>query len=73
MSGFVLKVGDEVESEFGRGKVVAITKEWLIHENKSGDEVALTRDDDTFWIPVTDFEIGGGQDLQIDVADTDTF
>lgn len=60
-----VKVGDVVCSEFGRGPVVAITKEWLIHIDEGNDkrpEVILNLDHDPIWVPRDAFEIGGGQD-----------
>ena len=64
-----IKVGTEIESEFGRGPVVAITKKWVIHEVEDGDEVGLYIGNQEFWIPVTEREIGGGQERDLQVED----
>lgn len=44
-----IALGDEVHSDFGYGPVVALTEEWVIHQNRSGDEVAVPYED--VWIP----------------------
>lgn len=62
----MVRVGTVIGSDFGVGPVVAITKEWIIHESEQGSEFAISRDDDTFWIEPTGIEIGGGQDLEIE-------
>lgn len=64
-----IKVGTEIESEFGRGPVVAITKQWVIYEVADGDEMALCIGEQEFWIPVTEREIGGGQERELEVAE----
>jgi len=58
-----IKRGTIIESDFGKGPVVAITKSWVIHEDKHGKEYALLAADDTFWIPA---EVDG-VDIPIDV------
>lgn len=46
----IVKRGDIIESEFGKGKIVAITEDWIIH--KGGDrEFALLRGNDMWWVP----------------------
>jgi len=52
IKGMTVRRGDTIESEFGRGLIVAITKQWVIHEIRGGEEeVALYRARDSFWIP----------------------
>ena len=46
----IVKIGDIVSGEFGTGKIVAITKEWIVHENEKGKEMALPISE--IWIPV---------------------
>lgn len=46
-----IKRGMVVTSEFGTGPVVAITKDWLIHDCGDGHEAALCIDDQEFWVP----------------------
>jgi hypothetical protein len=47
-----IKVGDYIASEFcAKGKVIAITKEWVIYENENGVEFCNNKDDCNFWIP----------------------
>ena len=43
-----IKVGDVVESDYGKGKVLAVTNQWLIHDN------SLNNRDDEFAILITD-------------------
>ena len=50
-----ISIGTIVESEFGRGPVVAITKDWLIHEIFSNKEVCIHIPDGGIWIPI-DFD-----------------
>jgi hypothetical protein len=45
-----VKRGDIIESEYGIGPIVAITKEWIIHTGKDR-EYALYRGNDAWWIP----------------------
>ena len=33
-----IKVGDMVESDYGRGKVLAVTNQWIIHDNSLNDQ-----------------------------------
>jgi hypothetical protein len=58
----IVRVGDVVESDFGRGKIVAITKFWIVHEIgvHEKQEVAVSRLDNWIAIPVTGTEEGGG-------------
>lgn len=45
-------IGDIVASEFGQGKLVAVTKKWIIHEIDNGkDQAAVYRENDDIWIP----------------------
>lgn len=65
-----VRVGTIIESDFGRGPVVAITKEWIIHQGDGAEEYCLLRDEREYSIPVTEHEIGGGQDGEIDVTES---
>jgi len=65
-----LNVGDPVESDFGVGKVVAITKDWLIYStDDSANEVCLFIKDMNFWIPVDNLEPGHPDNAFIEVSD----
>jgi hypothetical protein len=46
----IVNIGDEIESEYGRGKIVAITKHWIVHEDGTS-EVAVPIGDCEFWVP----------------------
>lgn len=55
-----VKIGDIVESEYGKGKVLAFTKRWLIHDNSEDSEnpdpeqeYACFFGDTAVWIPIT--------------------
>lgn len=48
-----IKRGDIVSSDFGTGRVVAITKSWVIHEDERGTEVAISRENDVIVVPAT--------------------
>ena len=37
----IVKIGDMISSDYGTGKIVAITKEWIIHEDEYGAEMAV--------------------------------
>lgn len=37
-----IRIGEIVQSEFGRGRVVAMSKEWCVHEDEAGNEWAVT-------------------------------
>ncbi len=55
-----VSIGDIIQSEFGIGKIVAITKEWIIHEDEKGNEIAAHKKETPMWIPVeTDSGIYG--------------
>ena len=44
-------VGDLIESDYGKGEVIAITEQWLIHNNSlnnSKSEFALSMEEDSF-------------------------
>ena len=44
-----IEIGDKVESDYGRGVVLSITNEWIIHdntENGTPTEFAILRSDD---------------------------
>lgn len=34
-------IGDKVTSDFGTGPLVAVTKEWVVHNIEDGSEVAV--------------------------------
>jgi hypothetical protein len=59
----LVKKGVMVECDFGAGKVVAVTKEWVVVDcgGRTG-EVALHRVDDPVWCLPTDHEEGGGDE-----------
>ena len=62
-------IGDVVESVFGKGPIVAITDEWIVHDTGDGHEAALPKQPDgQWWVPVTDFGANGTlhQSLEID-------
>lgn len=68
-----VKVGDVVCSEFGKGPIVAITKEWLIHVDEAQEvkrEFALSLSDDLIWIPCEAFLPGGGQDGEAEAKES---
>ncbi len=47
------KVGDMVESDYGKGRVLAETREWIIHDdsaNNSDTEFAILKSDDHYKI-----------------------
>ena len=48
-----IKIGDLVQSDYGRGRVLAETKEWFIHDNSEeggSSEYAILKSDDFFEI-----------------------
>lgn len=66
-----VRVGDIICSEWGEGKIVAITKEYIIHDvdgNVFTGEAAVHRFDDIFWLPKDAFQEGGGS-LELEVDD----
>lgn len=59
-----IEIGMIVESEFGRGAVVALTNEWVVHQvddegRDEGREAALPKDRGEVWIPVTEYGENG--------------
>ncbi len=45
-----IQVGDMVESDYGKGQVLAVTKQWVIHNNSlnsSEEEFAILISDDS--------------------------
>lgn len=58
-----VKRGMIVQTDFGKGEVVAVTKTWLIHNNEDGDEICVNHEADWVGIPV---EIDG-----VDVPDNE--
>ncbi|WP_420318253.1 hypothetical protein [Ekhidna sp.] len=48
-----VKIGDMVESDYGKGRVLAETNQWIIHDNSannSDSEFAILKSDDHFKI-----------------------
>ena len=48
-----IKIGDMMESDYGKGRVLAETKEWIIHDdsaNGSQTEFAILKSDDHYKI-----------------------
>ena len=46
-----VKIGDMVESDYGKGRVLAETNEWIIHDdsaNESNSEFAILKSDDHY-------------------------
>lgn len=46
-----IQIGDMVQSDYGRGKVLAETKEWFIHDNSGNDsetEFAILKSEDYY-------------------------
>lgn len=62
-----VSIGDTIESEFGRGPVVAITEEWIVHDTGDGHEAALSIADHAFWVPVTEVGLKGSKGLILHV------
>ena len=54
-----IQIGDMVQSDYGRGRVLAETKEWFIHDNSANGndaEFAILKSDD-FYEVVTEPEL----------------
>jgi len=47
----IVKRGDIIASEYGKGKIVAITESYIIHLVEEGYEVAVLMSDNLYWIP----------------------
>ena len=48
-------IGDTIESEFGKGQIVALTREWVVHDTGDGHEAALPIPSaGQWWIPASD-------------------
>ena len=45
-------IGDVIESGFGRGRIIVITKEWVVHDCGNGTEAALNRKEWEVWLPI---------------------
>ena len=48
-----VKIGDMVESDYGKGRVLAVTSQWIIHDdsaNESDSEFAILRSDDHYHV-----------------------
>ena len=53
-------IGDTIESEFGKGPIVALTNEWVIYSTEDGHEAALPiPPNGQWWIPADDFGQNG--------------
>ncbi len=52
-------LGDIIVSEFGKGKITAITAQWIVHEtDDKGNEAALYIKNQEFWVPAEPGEHG---------------
>jgi len=40
-----VRIGDMVRSSFGSGRIIAMSREWCIHEDEAGNEYALPWED----------------------------
>ena len=60
----IVKRGTIVESDFGYGPVVAVTKSWLIHQTEDGTEVCI-------YIPDGGVSIRAEFDGAVDVPDSE--
>lgn len=48
----IVQIGDTISSEFGTGKIVAITNQWIIYLLDGGEcEIAISISDHEFWVP----------------------
>jgi hypothetical protein len=48
-----VKIGDMMESDYGKGRILAETKEWIIHDNSANNsdaEFAILKSDDHYKI-----------------------
>lgn len=48
-----VKIGDMVESDYGKGRVLAETRDWIIHDNSannSDSEFAILKSDDSYQV-----------------------
>jgi hypothetical protein len=62
-------IGDTIESEFGKGPIVALTNEWVVHDTGDGHEAALPIPaDGQWWIPADSFGPHGTKHSAIDVG-----
>lgn len=62
-----IKRGTIIESDFGKGPVVAITKSWVIHEDERGKEYALLVESETFWIPAEVDGVDIPSDVELEI------
>ena len=51
MSTITVRRGTIVQTDFGTGAVVAVTKDWLIHMNEEGREVCVYIPDNWICVP----------------------
>lgn len=63
-----VKRGDIIESDYGRGPIVAITEEWIIHKGKDR-EYALYRGNDFWWVPSTAPKEDVDESVTVEVED----
>ena len=64
----VISIGQIVESVYGKGPIVAITNEWIVHDTGDGHEAALPKQSDgQWWISVTDFGPNGTLHLSLEI------
>ena len=64
----IVKIGDIVETEFGKGPVVAITKQWLIHARlKEDDEICVYLPDNDVWVPAEFGTVDVNKSAEIDL------
>ncbi|MEO9481850.1 MAG: hypothetical protein ABJG47_00300 [Ekhidna sp.] len=48
-----VRIGDMVESNYGKGRVIAETREWIIHDNSANNndsEFAILKSDDFYQV-----------------------
>ena len=61
----LVRIGTVVESEFGRGPVIAITRQWIIHEAEGNEEIALPYSD--VWIPIESADVNIGSITEAEI------
>lgn len=44
-------IGDEIASDFGVGDIKAITDDWIVYALDDGEEVAIHREKNAYWVP----------------------
>lgn len=53
-----IKIGSNVGCDFGKGTVIAITKQWIIIKREDNDEICLYIPDGGFYLVDTGIEEG---------------